>query len=68
MKLKLKLFDIITVLTALLCFLKLFGILSISWIWCFSLIWLPIVTFILLLFIVIFIIFIVSLIEVIFKL
>ena len=28
-------------LTALLCILKLIGVLSISWWWCFCLIWLP---------------------------
>ena len=29
------------ILTALLCILKLIGVLSISWWWCFCLIWLP---------------------------
>ena len=29
------------ILTALLCMLKLTGVLSISWWWCFCLIWLP---------------------------
>lgn len=31
------------ILTALLCILKLAGVLSISWWWCFCLIWLPFV-------------------------
>ena len=29
------------IITALLCILKLIGVLSISWWWCFCLIWLP---------------------------
>lgn len=33
------------ILTALLCILKLTGILSISWWWCFCLIWLPFALF-----------------------
>lgn len=28
-------------ITALLCILKLIGILNISWLWCFCLVWLP---------------------------
>lgn len=34
------------ILTALLCILKLTGVLSISWWWCFCLIWLPFALFI----------------------
>ena len=32
-------------ITALLCILKLIGILNISWFWCFCLVWLPFAIF-----------------------
>lgn len=44
---------LVSVLTVILCILKLEGIVTISWLWCFSFIWLPIavlITIILLIF------------------
>lgn len=35
--------EVIIIITILLCMFKLLGILNIAWIWCFTLIWFPII-------------------------
>lgn len=67
MKIKTNLGGITTILTILLCILKLTGSLKISWLWCFSLFWIPIVLIIAILCLVVSVTFISSLIEIIFK-
>jgi hypothetical protein len=67
MKININLGGITIILTALLCILKVVGILKMSWLWCFSLFWIPVALFIATLCLVVFITFIVSLVEIIFK-
>lgn len=67
MKIKINLGGITIILTTLLCILKVVGILKISWLWCFSLFWIPIALLIAILCLVVSVTFISSLIEIIFK-
>ena len=38
-----KIMNIILIITLLMCILKLFNIINLSWLWCFSLLWGPVV-------------------------
>lgn len=67
MKIKINLGGIAIILTVLLCILKTIGVLKISWLWCFSLFWLPIALLIAILCLVVSVTFISSLMEIIFK-
>lgn len=66
MKIKINLGGITIILTTLLCILKVVGILKISWLWCFSLFWIPIALFIAILCLIVSVTFISSLLEIIF--
>lgn len=67
MKIKINLGGTTIILTVLLCILKLIGVLKISWLWCFSLFWIPIALFIAILCLIVSVTFVSSLIEIIFK-
>lgn len=43
----------VSILTVILCILKLEGIITISWLWCFGFIWMPIAIFITIMFLII---------------
>lgn len=67
MKISINLGGLTMTITVLLCILKLAGVLNISWLWCFSMIWLPIAFFVSLICLAALVVIIVSLVEVIFK-